>query len=226
MQAKPTLASRRDELMNKLDSAHKAYCDAATFGGPSLYFHEQALLAAKQNDVAIFAEKVYAVLSAWGMHRMGRGGSKMCEFECFESSLKSVWSEIKTLQQAKLVELDEHSWKAIERVFRKIKCMESKTSLVGNSKVMAHAIPNLIPPVDREYTLRFLFGRTSIANDLDSEWLMLEQILRDFFYPISKTDSFMQRSQQWLSENSKCRWDTSPLKIIDNLIIGCVKLGQ
>jgi hypothetical protein len=38
---------------------------------------------------------------------------------------------------------------------------------MGNPKVIAHAIPNLVPPVDLECTLKFLFGSGNIANDID-----------------------------------------------------------
>ena len=37
-------------------------------------------------------------------------------------------------------------------------------------KVMHHMLPNIVPPIDREYTLRYLCGNTNIANDLDKEW--------------------------------------------------------
>ena len=41
---------------------------------------------------------------------------------------------------------------------------------MGNSKVLAHLLPNLIPPVDREYTLTFLFRNKQVTNGLNEEW--------------------------------------------------------
>lgn len=103
--------------------------------------------------------------------------------------------------------------------------MATKTSLVGNSKVMAHALPNLIPPIDREYTLKFLFGTNSITNGLDKEWDKLSAILRGFFYPLVGSSEFQSRAGQW-SREPKFEWDTSPLKIADNVLIGFMKRNR
>jgi hypothetical protein len=218
--------THQERLLGSLDAAHAAYYRAGTFGGPSLYFHLRALEAGKAADLHRFADRVYALLAAWGMHRMGRGGSKMREFEDFQASLKPLWPTVLSLQQATPDELGAGGWQDLGRVFRGIRCMATGTSLVGNSKVMAHALPNLVPPVDREYTLRFLFGSTNIANDIDREWEKLEIILRRFFYPIARSEPFRSRARRWQAERGVFRWDTSPLKITDNLVIGLLKGEQ
>ena len=219
----PMFETHRERLLQYLDVAHTAYYRVGTFGGPSLYFHLRALEAGRDADFGRFAENAYALLAAWGMHRMGRGGSKMREFEDFEASLKPLWPAVLRLQQATPENLDEAGWRELSVVFRGIRCMATGTSLVGNSKVMAHALPNLVAPVDREYTLRFLFGNTNIANDLEREWEKLQMILRDFFYPILRAESFKLKAREWRERRAQFRWDTSPLKIADNLVIGLLK---
>jgi hypothetical protein len=214
---------QQQRFLQSLDVAHAAYYRAGTFSGPSLYFHLRALEAGKDADFERFAEMVYALLAAWGMHRMGRGGSKMREFQEFQASLKPLWPSVIGLQKVAPDELGEKGWRDLNAIFRGIRCMATATSLVGNSKVMAHALPNLVPPVDREYTLRFLFGGTSISNDIDREWEKLETILRGFFYPLVRSEVFRAKARQWQSEQSRLRWDTSPLKIADNLVIGLLK---
>ena len=104
--------------------------------------------------------------------------------------------------------------------------MATGTSLVGNSKVMAHALPNLVAPVDRKYTLRFLFGNTNIANNLERGWEKLQMILRDFFYPVLREEAFKLKAREWDERRAEFRWDTSPLKIADNLVIGLQKSEQ
>jgi hypothetical protein len=215
--------THRERLLQSLDVAHAAYYRAGTFTGPSLYFHRRALEAGKEGDVRRFAEIAYALLAAWGMHRMGRGGSKMREFEDFEASLKPLWPAVLRLQQAAPENLGESGWRELSEVFCGIRCMATGTSLVGNSKVMAHALPNLVAPVDREYTLRFLFGSTNIANDLAREWEKLRAILRDFFHPVVRAESFTPKAKEWQERQAEFRWDTSPLKIVDNLVIGLLK---
>ncbi len=226
-QAEQTVAafdSHRERLLQALDTAHDAYYRSEVFGGPSLYFHHRALQAGKQGDFDHFAEYVYALLAAWGMHRMGRGGSKMREFDEFQASLRALWPTILRLRQASPDDLErQDGWRDLNRVFVGIRCMASGTSLVGNSKVMAHALPNLVPPVDREYTLTFLFGHGQIINGLDSEWQKLESILRGFFYPVLQSEPFTFKAAQWLQQPERFRWDTSPLKVVDNLIIGFLR---
>jgi hypothetical protein len=215
--------THRERLLQSLDVAHAAYYRTATFGGPSLHFHLRALEAGKDADFGRFAESSYAVLAAWGMHRMGRGGSKMREFETFRASLEPLWPAVLRLQRAAPEGLGEAGWREMGEVFRGIRCMATGTSLVGNSKVMAHALPNLVAPVDREYTLRFLFGSTNIANDLEREWEKLQMILRGFFYPILRAESFQLKAREWQDRRAEFRWDTSRLKIADNLVIGLRK---
>jgi hypothetical protein len=41
--------------------------------------------AARDRQFDRFAESTYAMLAAWGMHRMGSGGSKMREFDEVQS---------------------------------------------------------------------------------------------------------------------------------------------
>jgi hypothetical protein len=88
---------------------------------------------------------------------------------------------------------------------------------------MAHALPNLVPPVDREYTLTFLFGHGQIVNGIDSEWQKLQSMLRGFFYPVLQSEAFALKAAHWLQQTEKFRWDTSPLKVVDNLVIGFVR---
>lgn len=215
---------QREELVRLHEEAHGAYYDSAIFGGPSLYFHQKALLAA-ESDFPRFADLVYAVLASWGMHRMGRGGSKMREFADFNASMTAVWDIVIALRQATPESMDEAGWRDLRRVFVGIRCMATGTSLVGNSKVLAHALPRLVPPVDREYTMNFLFGSAYIDNDIEREWEILQKILCEFFYPVARDRRLQSKLQHWLQSSHLYPWDTSPLKIVDNLVIGFSKLS-
>ncbi len=89
---------------------------------------------------------------------------------------------------------------------------------------MAHLLPNLMPSIDRQYTLRYLQGHTRIRNGVEGEWLLTKEILSQFFHPISCNPSFSARALQWASDQETFPRDTSILKIIDNLIIGAIRL--
>jgi hypothetical protein len=214
---------QQNRLLTALDGAHDAYYRAELFGGPSLHFHLKTLEAARAQDFERFVEHVYAVLPSWGMHRMG-GGPKMHEFSEFHSSMRVVWPIALQLQEKTPSSLDESDWTSLRTVFCGIRCMASGTSLIGNSKVMAHLLPRLIPPVDREYTLNFLFRHNRITNGIEIEWKKLVQILDGFFYPVARSPIFQPKAEEWLTHNDRFKWDTSPLKIVDNLVIGLSKM--
>jgi hypothetical protein len=216
----------RARIVDSLEDGHSAYYRSEVFGGPSLYFHQKALEAAKSNDLYRFAEYVYAVLASWGMHRMGPGGSKMRDFAAFEASLGGVWPVIIRLREKNPAELRDRDWEGLKEAFIGLRCMASGTSLVGNSKVLAHALPRLVPPIDREYTIKFLFGHKNIKNGLDAEWLVFETILRNFFYPVLGSDRFPAVVAGWIEDLARFPWDTSPLKIIDNVLIGLAKMDR
>ncbi len=207
-------------LLQSLDEAHTVYYQSEVFGGPSLHFHLRALQASQDQDFENFVESTYATLTAWGMHRMGSGGPKMTEFEEFKQSIARVWEIILELQEVQPENLVQHDWSNLERVFCDVRCTKTGTALVGNSKVMAHALPNLLVPVDREYTLQFLFGNKRVVANLEWEWKKLHSILQDFFYQILEAERFKVKLEEWQQNAEKFRWDTSPLKVIDNLVIG------
>lgn len=212
---------KRILLLNNLNKAHKAFYESEMFSGPSLYFHIKSLDASIRKERKEFIEYTYAMLASWGMHRMGKGGSKMRDFEEYNESINIIWDSVIKLQGKYPENLSESDWHTLKDIFIGIKVMASKTSLVGNSKVMAHALPKLVPPVDREHTLNFLFGKTDIKNDIEKEWKLLQDILIHFFYPILENEEYINFAEKWITENkSQYKWDTSLLKIIDNIIIG------
>jgi hypothetical protein len=207
------------EILNNLDTFHASYYEAEIFRGPSLYFHHRALNS--RNCCDTFAEASYAMLASWGMHRMGPSGSKMKYFDAYKASLNRLWPEMQKAAQFNASELNNEQWGHLKNIFCSLDVMASETSLVGNSKVMAHALPHLIAPIDRQYTLTYLCGNASIKNDKEKEWERLKELMTRFFLPVATAESFTAKVSQWTRENFP--WDTSPLKIVDNLLIGAVK---
>lgn len=216
------LARVSDILMN-VDEYHGAYYQSETFRGPSLYFHQRALQTRNSAKLSIHLEYVYATLTSWGMHRLGKGGSKMLPFDTFLQSVESLKDRIAEAQHFTPQKMRSAEWGILNEVFRGIKVMASGTSLVGNSKVMHHMMPNIVPPIDREYTLRYLRGNTNIRNDLDSESKIMKEIISDFFIPIACDAKFNLKATKWMASQGEYPWDTSMLKIVDNLVIGSAK---
>ena len=109
----------------------------------------------------------------------------MREFDEFHASRRLILPITLQLRDKEPSTLTESDWESLRKVFCGIRCMASGTSLVGNSKVMAHLLPQLIPPVDREYTLKFLFRHGQITNGIAVEWEKLVQILNGFFIQLT-----------------------------------------
>lgn len=217
----------KDKIKDILDNAqkyHQAYYQANTFRGPSLYFHLRALETRESEEITKHLEYVYATLSAWGMHRMGTGGSKMQTFNLFKRSIEQLHDKIKKAQDYDFRKIDDNKWNDLKEIFKNINIMASNTRIVGNSKVMHHMIPNIVPPIDREYTLRFLRGNTNITNDMEHEWQLMRDIIEDFFIPVASNVAFQAKATDWMTRQNDYPWDTSILKIVDNLIIGSRKI--
>ncbi|MFA6148675.1 MAG: hypothetical protein WC899_10755 [bacterium] len=213
----------RDKVKTVLAHAeeyHHAYYKAETFRGPSLYFHHRALETRQSIATITHLEYVYATLTSWGMHRMGKGGSKMQCFDTFRRSIEPLRAKIEEAQSFDFSKMDQRKWTVLQKIFNGIRIMASGTSIVGNSKVMHHMVPNIVPPIDREYTLRFLRENTNIRNDLDYEWQLMREIISDFFIPVASDRAFEAKATDWIAKSDDYPWDTSVLKVVDNLIIG------
>ncbi|MDO9579600.1 MAG: hypothetical protein Q7J06_03400, partial [Bacteroidales bacterium] len=157
------------EILANAENYHDAYYKAEIFRGPSLYFHQRALATRNPPVSSTHLEYVYATLASWGMHRMGSGGSKMQSFDNFAQSVEPLNDKITEAQSFDFHEMTDIKWTVLKEIFQGVKVMASGTTLVGHSKVMHHMLPNVIPPIDREYTLWFLHGNTTIKNDLENE---------------------------------------------------------
>ncbi len=210
------------DILSQADAYHEKYYASETFSGPSLHFHQRALAVAYANWTEKI-ELIYAVLASWGMHRMGANGSKMQSFVSFEKSIAAVRLEIEKLRQAIPHNLSPSDWQTLERVFKEIKVMASGTTIVGNSKVLAHLIPNLVAPIDRDYTLNYLFKSKMFQNGLEREWRLMRKIHEKFYYPISDNENFQNKAKTSVANSGLFPWDTSMLKIIDNLVIGAMR---
>ncbi|MCX5842257.1 MAG: hypothetical protein NT022_00645 [Deltaproteobacteria bacterium] len=211
------------EILTNAEKYHDAYYKAEIFRGPSLYFHQRALATRNPPVSFMHLEYVYATLASWGMHRMGRGGSKMQSFDTFFQSVEPLNDKIAEAQSFDFHEMTDIKWAVLKEIFQGVKVMASGTTIVGHSKVMHHMLPNVIPPIDREYTLWFLHGNTTIKNDLENEWFLLKEIISEVFIPVASDMEFHSKARRWMARSEDYPWDTSVFKVVDNLVIGSKK---
>jgi hypothetical protein len=205
------------DILTNAEKYHNKFYKVEKFRGPSLYFHRRTLEMINSSNFELYLEFIYATLASWGMHRMGQGGSKMQSFEIFKNSIMEIREQIEQAREIDYQNMKDADWELLKEIFCNIKVMASETRLVGNSKVMAHMVPNIVPPIDREYTLRYLKGSTSIRNGIDFEWNLMREIIEKFFIPVAKDTNFIVKANDWMANQLQYPWDTSIFKIIDNL---------
>lgn len=212
-----------DALVANLSDCVATFEHTAAFPGPSLYFHERALHRRRlhSNAASLLADKqfleyVYAVLPAWGMHRMGNQRAKVVEFDemvesfrALEPQIQALWEErITDIEDAKAEEIGGQVWQIIAT----LSVSRSKTHIVAGSKALHHVLPNLVPPIDRQYTFQFFTGQKNVQHGeamAFAEWF-------PFLCEVGLRCS--QEIEQILQQGGFMA--TGPAKVIDNAIIG------
>lgn len=165
-----------DALVAGFDEFVRRFETVPGWPGPSLYFHARAIDVRREHNSATsllrddrFLEYVYAVLPAWGMHRMGGQAAKVCDFEPFtaamrdcSSALEELWDlRITSLASEQAAELAPKLWDIVAH----LKVSTSETQIVAGSKALHHVLPDLVPPIDRQYTFRFFTGQKQVMGD-------------------------------------------------------------
>lgn len=113
-------------ILEAAEKRHDKFSANARFSGPSLYFHLKALNAFPKGALD-FSDASYAMLAAWGMHRMGKKGAKMVEFQEYSESIERHWGRLTTLRTLSLSDINEQTWGMLKELFFGIKAMNGKT---------------------------------------------------------------------------------------------------
>ena len=198
------------------------------FDSPARHFHIRAigrLASAKSVDEVLndelFYDYLYATLVSWGM--TGRG-AKLVGFTEFSDSIKNSRHDIVELsgyslgQLAEMGDADSKVYfnelvRLICQIFPKVSISATESKLVANSKALHHILPNLIPPVDRNYTLRFFYDnkRVKRGDACISQFLDVLSYFEQIYIVVGEE---VEELVQTHSFNS------SVTKVIDNAIIG------
>jgi hypothetical protein len=87
------------------------------------------------------------------------------------------------------------------------------TKIVAGSKALHHVLPALVPPIDREYTIRFFFHHKSLSQG--------DKIAFREIYPRFHRIAVACRGQ--IQGRIGRGMNTSATKVIDNAIVGFVR---
>jgi hypothetical protein len=215
-----------------------SYEQFLVFGGPCVYFHNECLKAQRQDFLSLrHIEMLYATLTAWGMHRMGDSETtktKLTDWPVFSDSFFRNSQVLKQYLPLKLKDMDYNSYisaiESLKPIYFDLKLSVSEATIVVNSKALHHLFPELIPPIDRQYTIRFFrqlpekwfdarhkFRLISLPQDIEEQFLLFKETC-------GKIKELADRIRSDLIE-SQCEQDRVPLpKLVDNGIVNYIRL--
>ncbi len=173
-------AERQADRIERLTAGFADYVAAfeasQAFPGPSLYFHLRAIERRRGHqtvssllDDRLFLEYVYAVLPAWGMRRMGPQAAKVGDFAQITTALRQMTPALQQLWPLRITSLSGQDSREAATiawdVIASIKVSTSRTQIVAGSKFLHHILPDLMPPIDRQYTFTFFTGQKMVPSD-------------------------------------------------------------
>ncbi len=196
------------------------------FSGPSIYFHKRVINLIRNNDdykglfnKEIFIELIYATLVSWGMHKMGSKGPKLKRFELFKDSIMDNAKDLVELKKYKIERISINEREIVKSklisILKRLDIMEGVSYIVGSSKTLHHLLPDLVPPIDREYTFKFFYGHN--IYDPAKEGEVFGEIFERYWSICKKLDL---GEKDFINQKE---FTTSIPKLIDNAIIGFVK---
>lgn len=195
-----------------------------SFLGPSLYFSQEALKACQTDFLGErHIEMVYATLASWGMHRTGTGGAKMPEYNVFRDSILRNRKTLINLRNKRIERLSNTDLKNVIQQVEDlclsrngIQATTTGSKLVSSSKTLAHILPDLVPPIDREYTVTYFYGNKNLSDKRSKDLL---HIMLKLVHEVFQQKNLLHLA---LAYQNSCGIIVPLPKIIDNVIIDIV----
>lgn len=228
------LVSRLKKEHLALISANFAACLTAFeewhgFTGPSIHFYSRALERRRQIPFcqlgcdAVFLDAAYAALTSWGMHRMGPRGAKLTEFGRFAEVVREFVGRSCQFSDASILDLDADECDLTAAALAPLLDMpgvvaSASPSIVGNSKLLHFILPELVPPIDRRYTLRAFFGRSDPPSGYAASEIFRVAFAACAFIASGAADDIRDAVKQ---RRYLC---ASHAKVVDNAIVGFMRL--
>jgi hypothetical protein len=201
------------------------------FSGPSVYFHEKTITrlsffdgrAEQACDDPEFIEMLYATLACWGMHRMGNPANHMIEFGDFKEVIIGLGKSIQELQSIRIDEIangyDIEDIALVDTIAEKVwaiistlRIANNEARLVAGTKVLHHLLPELVPPIDRTYSLKMFYGNTHLHDE--------QRVFKQLFLCYYIIARECKRNIGKILAESGHKMNTSFTKVIDNAIVG------
>jgi hypothetical protein len=214
-----------------------SYAQFAAFGGPCVYFHLECLRAGSEAFLSPRQlEMLYATLTAWGLHRMGdveRTKTKLRDWKRFHDSLLAQGDTLRRFVGHEFLRMKEAEYS--EAVLELRGCYESldlsvaDSTVVVNSKALHHVLPELIPPIDRQYTIRFFTQAPETWRDRKGRFRQVQipkglaAQFKLFHETCVKLKRLADQVDPALFEEERRRYAVTAPKALDNAIVNFVR---
>lgn len=165
---------RIEELCDNLEKYAHESIEQGRPDSPARHFHVATISRLRSIglqaifDDNLYFEYLYGTLATWGMDSRG---AKLNGYSTFKQGICSQREQIISLSGYTLASLLEKDFEFIVKIIQEIwqiilaiNISQGESQLVAGSKTLHHLLPDLVPPIDRRYTLNFFFDRTNITN--------------------------------------------------------------
>lgn len=159
--------------------------------------------------------------------------TKLVDFKRFRQSLLANKERLSMMRGERLESCGDNKYREIleslKDLYFRLKVSESSSTIVAHSKTLAHILPDLIPPIDRQYTVRFFSqdDRTFFSSTGQYRMIQVPKSPEAQFALFVETSVRMKelfdRCDRNLFVLNQETFNTSYPKIIDNLIVAFVK---
>lgn len=160
-----------------------------------------------------FATSLYETLRLW---RIGRRKSKLVPLGMFRTALCCRLDELSKLEGARLDEnlevaaVTPQLWNLVAR----LGIVDNKNTAVAGTKCLHHLLPDLVPPMDREYTQVFFGWQNSEFQNHPKECF-------GFAFRMFAKIAEMTKPAKFVGD----RWRSSVPKIIDNAMVAFCRVN-
>ena len=156
-----------------------------------------------------FLKSLYATLKSWGI---GQRGSRLLSYDSFVTELRHHTCDIVSLDHLRIdderIDIPDLTLR-IERLVGSISIVDNANKLVSCTKALHHILPDVVVPMDRQYTQHF-FGWHNPEFQYDPNSCF--RVAFHAFARIAKAvvlDHYVGQG-----------WHTSPTKVLDNAGVG------
>lgn len=152
---------------------------------------------------------------------MGDTATKLHNYAHFREQITEQRDQLVTLEPLRIWDLTENTMEEVlgrvGDMLDRMRISKSDSHLVATTKVLHHVLPDLIPPIDRNYTLRYFGLSTMLPSQKAARSIFLE--LFPLFAHVARTIPDPIQAHVRLGEEN---WHTSFTKVIDSAIIGAL----